>query len=228
MNLRSETARDALAAEYALGTLRGAARARFVRWMTGDADLVSRVHFWEQALQPMADGIAPVTPPNRVWQGISERLAFTHRAKSRLNWIGGAWATAALVLIVTSVLLWGPVREQFLFDPDIKVALADKNQIAIWWVEIDYDSDRLVVSSLRDTEVATDKSLELWLLRAGDLAPISLGLLPTQKGKAIKVSSPIPIRGGSGVAVSLEPSGGSPTGLPTGPVLYVRTFKQSV
>ena len=51
----------------------------------------------------------------------------------------------------------------------------------------------------------------------------SLGLLPTH-GKDHRVLSAAQrsaLVGAKNLAVSLEPAGGSPTGLPTGPVLHV-------
>ncbi|MDE2037235.1 MAG: anti-sigma factor, partial [Pseudomonas sp.] len=61
----------------------------------------------------------------------------------------------------------------------------------------------------------------LWAIPAGG-KPISLGLLPVSGNGRIQLSkehqalltAPLTL------AVSLEPQGGSPTGQPTGPVLY--------
>ena len=62
----------------------------------------------------------------------------------------------------------------------------------------------------------------MWMLPAGGAKPISLGLLPSS-GIAKEALSPRQMRAlkeASGLAVSIEPPGGSPTGLPTGPVVY--------
>src|SRR5437868_3970610 len=64
-----------LAAESVLGTLRGRARQRFERMMRGDGDIAAIVHHWEAGLVPMVAGLAPVTPPARVWKAIEERIA---------------------------------------------------------------------------------------------------------------------------------------------------------
>jgi len=66
----------------------------------------------------------------------------------------------------------------------------------------------------------SDASLELWALPRGG-KPKSLGLISGNKGVlqlaavADKALADVPM-----LAVSLEPKGGSPTGSPTGPVLY--------
>jgi anti-sigma-K factor RskA len=64
------------------------------------------------------------------------------------------------------------------------------------------------------------KDLELWLISPAVPAPRPLGLIA--KGTLSVDLGPLAARAlASGVlAVSLEPAGGSPTGSPTGPVLY--------
>ena len=63
--------------------------------------------------------------------------------------------------------------------------------------------------------VPGDHDLELWALGAGETRPRSLGVLPAA-GRQVAVALPA----GTQLLVSLEPRGGSPTGQPTGPVLY--------
>ena len=79
----------------------------------------------------------------------------------------------------------------------------------------------LLVKAVGAAPVDPGKALELWMLPQGQ-PPRSLGVLPA--GDVVRV----PLAGPSdaalanipALAVSLEPAGGSPTGLPTGPVLY--------
>ncbi len=67
--------RDALAAEYVLGTLAGGARRRFEAWLQQDAALRITVNEWETRLTPMAAAVHEVTPPARVWTQIATRIA---------------------------------------------------------------------------------------------------------------------------------------------------------
>jgi anti-sigma-K factor RskA len=65
-----------------------------------------------------------------------------------------------------------------------------------------------------------EKSLELWLLlQKGN--PVSLGIF--KPGKQGELTIPLELRdditAGTTLAVSLEPFGGSPTGVPSGPIV---------
>jgi anti-sigma-K factor RskA len=69
--------------------------------------------------------------------------------------------------------------------------------------------------------VPAGKSLELWMLPDGS-APKSLGVIPDSGvGRVTLPAAPdVALANVPALAVSLEPAGGSPTGAPTGPVLY--------
>ncbi len=67
--------------------------------------------------------------------------------------------------------------------------------------------------------VPAGRDLELWSLVKGETRPTSLGVLPAS-GRRLTASFPADTQ----LMVSLEPRGGSPTGQPTGPVLYDGTL----
>jgi anti-sigma-K factor RskA len=72
--------------------------------------------------------------------------------------------------------------------------------------------------------IAPDRALELWMLPDGG-NPRSLGVVPivTPPGIArveLPATADQALQSIPALAVSLEPAGGSPTGQPTGPVLY--------
>ena len=67
--------REALAAEYVLGTLHGGARRRFAAWLKNDAALRIQVNQWETRLTPMAAAINDVTPPERLWSMVSASIS---------------------------------------------------------------------------------------------------------------------------------------------------------
>jgi quercetin dioxygenase-like cupin family protein len=83
----------ASAAEYVLGTLDAAGRARLAEALAHDAGLRAEVDRWERRLAPLAGAVAPVAPPARVLDAIRERIdggkPYTVRQEE------GDWVTAA-------------------------------------------------------------------------------------------------------------------------------------
>ena len=71
-------------------------------------------------------------------------------------------------------------------------------------------------------EMAPGTAWELWMLPGKDQNPVSLGLITTHDAQTVIVPEPLATKldQAQGLAMSVEAAGGSPTGLPTGPVLY--------
>jgi anti-sigma-K factor RskA len=84
--------REALAAEYVLGTLHGGARRRFDAWLKNDAALRMQVNEWESRLTPMAAAIHEVAPPDQLWSRVSAAIAM----KPALTKGSGKVASASL------------------------------------------------------------------------------------------------------------------------------------
>ncbi len=245
MNLRrNPDLQQRLAAEFALGTLRGRARQRFRRFMAEDAALAVAVQDWELRLAPMAAAVAPVEPPARVWQAIAERIG---GAPARS---GGLWASLAfwrnlgiaasgmaaglLAAIVIAPQTPSPAPAPVVIRlPSNEMAatylavLSDpKTQKPMLVVSAGRSAQELWVKTLDPAIHVPDRSLELWALPPGK-APKSLGVVaPSEKMTALKLvaAADLAFADVPALAVSLEPRGGSPTGAPTGPVLYTGPF----
>jgi anti-sigma-K factor RskA len=89
-------------------------------------------------------------------------------------------------------------------------------------IALDFNTRNMVVEpvSLRATP---RRSFELWLLRTGGAAPVSLGLVSHSARTTVPWREDYPTSGlvDDSLAVSLEPEGGSPAKAPTGPILFV-------
>jgi anti-sigma-K factor RskA len=83
---------------------------------------------------------------------------------------------------------------------------------------ISADGRAMVTRPLNNVSVQADRALELWSLPASG-APRSLGVIAADKATVVKRGGVLD--GTTALAVTLEPPGGSPSGAPTGPVLYV-------
>ena len=92
MKYENPELRDRLAAEYALGTLRGAARRRFQKLMAGDPALRDLTLQWEMRLNDMAAVVKPVTPRPQLWQAIDRALGPVPRPQhERPGLLSGLW-----------------------------------------------------------------------------------------------------------------------------------------
>ena len=191
--------------------------------MREDADLARAVAEWEGRLLPMAAAVAPVRPPRRVWEEIQARLggsARPAREKGAFWRMFALMATgAAAALVFMTVLL--PLQQPAPGGEYVAVLSDPKTQKPVLLVSAGRRDATLRVKTLDPSIQPADASLEIWALPK-DGKPRSLGLVPQGPlgtvqlaALADKTLADVPA-----LAISLEPRGGSPTGAPTGPVLY--------
>lgn len=74
MNYHRPELLDHLAREYALGTLQGPARRRFIALMRDSSAIAAAVAAWEARLAVMERAPVLVPPPVSTWRGIEQRL----------------------------------------------------------------------------------------------------------------------------------------------------------
>ncbi|MGH8131028.1 MAG: anti-sigma factor [Steroidobacteraceae bacterium] len=212
---------DLLAAKYVLGTLAGAARRNFARRRERDPFVDRRVRAWEERLAPLAWRLAPVTPSPAVWAAIEQRIGpAPHR-----QWRALPAAVAAIAVLGLGWLLWQELRPG---EPQATAVVASEAGAAMWHVELAVDGDHVEVETVGDVRYPDARSLELWALPA-NAAPVSIGLMPAS-GRirlALDDRQRAALALATNIAVSDEPKGGSPTGAPTGPVLYVAALART-
>jgi anti-sigma-K factor RskA len=220
--------RDALAAEYVVGTLRGRARARFESLLRYDPALRRLVAEWESRLTPLAAAAGEIAPPQRVWDALSRRIAGTSARAgwwaSLAFWRGFAVTATAFTLILAVIVGTAPRPE----PPMAMVAVMndDKGQpaLVVSWPPMKEMRDPhirvKVVQAHPVMEAGT--AWEMWMLPGGQGAPVSMGLINTDRDQVMKINPALAHRMGGawGVAMSVEPAGGSKTGAPTGPVIF--------
>lgn len=228
---RSELA-DALGAQYVAGTLRGRARARFEALLPGHPALQRAVREWQARLMPLTEVVPPQEPPPGVWAGIEQRLwpaaAAAPVAAAQPWWQRlGVWRALSGVALAgvvgLGVLLGNPAPVL----PPVVVVLqatgAGNPAVGSGFVaSFSGDGSALVARPLTKVALQADRVLQLWWAPA-DGAPTSMGLLKADGVTVLprdKLSAKL-LQGIDHMAVSVEPPGGSPTGQPTGPVVFV-------
>ena len=221
MDYGSTDLADRLAADYVAGGLRGAARRRFEALLSSHPRLREAVAAWQARLLPLTQTIAPVEPPPALWQRIEARIGGAVAPPrvglwQRLALWRSLAAFAGVAAIVLALLLVQPLPSQ---PPIVVVLAATPGAGAGGFVAgVSADGRSVVTRPIAPVALAADRALELWAVPAQG-APTSLGLI-SEKAASVVRRERLPA-GTAALAVSLEPPGGSPTGAPTGPVLYV-------
>src|SRR5450830_1580995 len=101
--------RDALAAQYVLGTMRGAARRRFLRLVARHADWQQSLDWWTNRINLIGLTVRPEKPSASVWRGIESRL-FAKIPRTLSWWHSLTWwrslavLSSALVIVLTFLL----------------------------------------------------------------------------------------------------------------------------
>jgi len=219
--------RDKLAAEYVLGTMTGRVRARCQRLLRYNAALRRDVAAWEMRLAPLTDLTSAVNPPARVWRAITARIGNARKKTGYWSdvgvWRGLAAVSSAFVLVLATVLF---SREPPAEEPvsTIAVLANDKSQPAMVVslpTKTSAAQQHLKIKMLAQLELPAGKSFELWMLPGGAATPVSLGVIKADLTQTIQVTDAASrlLPKISGLAISVEPAGGSKTGLPTGPVI---------
>lgn len=226
---------DALAGEYVLGTLDPAERASVAARRLREPVLDGAIREWEQRLSPLDALVAPVAPPSDLLAKVETRVfaadappAVVHELETLRRRLSG-WRRAAIVASAAAASLLGVVvvREALHRElpPQNFVAVFQKDDVLpTFYLTIDLKSRVLTLRPV-DARKQPGRTYQLWI--ASDQlgpAPQSLGLVdddlaPTRK--TLASFDPALLRDAT-FGVSLEPTGGSPTGRPTGPALHAR------
>lgn len=225
MDYSRRTLADALAAEYVAGTLRGPARRRFEVLLAAHPALQAAVRAWQARLMPLTGAVRPEAPPARVWTAIEARL---WPAAAPLPWWRrlGVWraasGVASVAALTLAVLLSNPAPVLAPVVVVLQSTGAEGSMGASFVASVSGDGRALVTRPLQPVTLQVDRVLELWSVPPQG-TPRSLGLIRAD-GTTVLARDRLPatlLKGGTeALAVSVEPPGGSPTGVPTGPVVY--------
>ena len=220
---------DRLAAGYVIGTMRAGARRRFEVLLPAHPALRTAERAWQDRLMPLTLAIKPEQPSAEVWQRIETRL-FGQQRQGQTASVAAVWwrqlgfwrgfsALAGVAAVSLAVLLANPRAT----PPPVLVVLmstnpADPNLVVASFVaSISGDGRALVTKPLMNVSLQADRSFELWSIPTGG-KPRSLGVI-SASGRSV-VNPKKELAGAEALAVTLEPVGGSPTGQPTGPIVF--------
>lgn len=218
---------DMLAGEYVLGTLDEAERRAFQRRLLTDPGAVAAVAAWQDRLSPLLLTAPEANPAAGLWTRIEGTGAPANDNGPLRRWQAAA-ITAALVALVSTGVALNPGAEPAAPAPQVAqqapsplfqsvAALSEPGSTPALLVTYD-PAKRMMRVMPVNVAPRPGHSLELWVI-AGKAAPKSIGLMRENGATALEKMA-LDLHQDMTIAVSVEPKGGSPTGLPTGPVIY--------
>lgn len=220
MNLQG-AALDSVAGAYVLGSLTARARRRFNRLLQVSAAARASCALWEERLSGLYLALPAVRPEAATWPAILARLEGRRRGRDAQP---ARRRQLLVAMIVGASLVLGWFYYQQNLRPVYTALVADEVGAGLWDFSAPATARRLTVHAHRPGLVPVDRSYEIWALPERGGAPVSLGLI-SPEGETRIIDLPegqrLALQRARSLAISVEPSGGSATGAPTGAVIYV-------
>lgn len=207
-----------LAGEYVLGLLDTAGMRALEARAAEEPALAAEIAFWEDRLAPLGQMIEPVTPPPVLWSrlALATGIGGDGRRKSPRLWQGTTVAALAIAAGFAFLAFLPRPETVDAPGPQFIAALAPLATPVPFIAQARADGS-IAVTRVANVTPGPGRSYELWALAKGASRPVSLGVL--QPGGQTIHPPDRPLLD-TQLLVSDEPSGGSPTGLPTGAVLF--------
>ena len=223
---------DFAAAEYALGTLDPSERAVMAARRLREPDLDEAIRAWEARLAPLAEAAGPIEPPRDLLPAIEARIrsvapeAPGNAAVASLRRSVTRWRAAAIAAsIIAGVLAVGFITREATREavPHENVAVLQKDAASpAFAITVNLDTREFTVRPVAAT-APPGKAYELWLIDPKIGAPRSLGVIAADSAtrRANLTQYDRAVVEDATYAVTVEPPGGSPTGQPSGPPVFV-------
>jgi anti-sigma-K factor RskA len=232
---------DRLAAEYALGLLDGEERGLAENLLASDASFQASVEQWRTRFSEWDNTAQEIQPDDALWRRIETDLNQTGIARAtpampaqapsspgllqRLWESLGFWRGVGLVGAAAAILLaigMGFFALKASRQPVlIAVLMTDANQPGA--VLRTFGDGRAELTPLGDMEIPHNHSIQVWTFPDPKGAPVSVGVVQTARTAPLRLDNLPQPHSDQLFAISIEPLAGSPTGLPTGPVVMKGT-----
>lgn len=232
-----------LAAEFVVGLLDAETRAAAERRLASDAAFARDVAAWQKHFAAFDDTADAVVPADDLWRRIEAGMAAAAPAAQvtppgllrrlwnslgalRIAALSGTAAAVAFALVAVvslrhadEVAARKPVYVAILVDDATRQAGAIVNAFA---------DGRVEMIPLVDMTVPAGRTLQVWTLWNREVGPRSVGLLDRARATPLDLQRLPTTAADQLFEITLEPAGGSPTGRPTGPILYKGTTARTL
>jgi anti-sigma-K factor RskA len=217
---------EALAGEYVLGTLSAAERLEAQTLLSQNSDFAAAVDLWTRRLTPLLLAARSIAPPAQMRERILASIGAASPsgnvvvlAKRVSFWRGVSLVASAIAAALVLFILFKPAPQ--VVPGNYVAVLQPEGPGAAFVASINVKEGTISVKRL-GSQAEAGKTYELWAVGGGREKPQLLGVIDASlKIPASQLGKVDPATLNETVfAISLEPQGGSPTGAPTGPVLY--------
>lgn len=148
-------------------------------------------------------------------QPTAEILKFAPLHTAMTKWRATALSGIAAALLLAVALGWSLLN---VTEPTVIAVLLDSQGQPIALVEGN-ENNKTLITLLESASVPDDRVMQVWTKPREDGNPVSLGLLAAARSRTLSVDGLPPPREDQLYEITYEPLGGSPTNLPTGPIL---------
>lgn len=213
--------RTVLAGEYVLGLASPEERAQLERGLDRDFELRRAVYYWQDRLFAMTRLPDPSDPSPALWPRIEKSLKPAGEPPRAGWWESLAlWRTVSVVALAAAVALGVRFLAPTAAPERYLAVLQNDQKTAGWIVEIEARG-RVRLVPLAATPVPPQRALQFWTKAPSATVPTSLGLVPGDRVTEIPAARLPALEPDTLFELTLEPETGSPTGRPTGPILFV-------
>jgi anti-sigma-K factor RskA len=221
--------RNALIAEYVLGLLSVREHERVGRLIENDQALRAERDFWVSRFAALNAEYEDVPVPDHILQAIEARAFGDRVTRPTTSWWDSLqlWRGIASGALAVAVVAVGFNLAQPRFDADqmavqLVAALQAQEGSGVEFLAVyDQVQGEVRITSLKGAAVP-EKDFELWYIN-GDQPAVSMGVIPVNQRLEIALDPATQANIGPGtvLAVTLEQTGGSPTGQAQGPIVSV-------
>jgi anti-sigma-K factor RskA len=222
---------EVLAGEFVLGVLDAEQRRALQGRIATDPTFARQVAEWERRLGALAASAESAEVPPYLWERIRLRLGWASAPPRTGLWQSVRfWRSVAALAAAAAIaaILIGRIPQQAsqprtaALQPAAQpvITLARDSGAPGWLASIDAAHGTMLLVPVPAPPDVRGRVPELWLIPKGQ-APRPLGLLSSNRSRDLSVPTDLraALKSGSLLAVSLEPPGGAPHGVPTGPIV---------
>lgn len=227
-----------IAGEYALGLLDGDALVEAERRLVADPGFARMVEDWRTRLAELDHTAEPMAASRELWERISATVSAPRPAAVRTN--AGAWRAftnslralrlaaaggtlAAIAFAILAAVFFTQARDEAARKPVYVAILVNDTTRQAGAVVNAFGDGRVELIPLVDIDVPAGRVLEIWTLWDRSVGPRSVGLIGRARTTRLSLDSLPRTAADQLFEITLEPSGGSPIGRPTGPILFKGT-----